>query len=361
VDISEFLLRIARDYNRLAGVSAEAQSLLKRANSELGQHVPGGIVIQGSGGRGIATFTPWVAFFDPDETGSAQRGVYVVYIFAEDLRSVTLTLNQGITDLTRQLGQKAAREKLAQDATMIRSALPSGLLSNLDEKMDLGAGGFRQLAYEAGNIAARRYDFTTLPSESELRNDLVRFIELYQFTVARKRLLLQAKPGVIASASAPPDALGADDPLWRFKPKNDNDYVAYLTGRTLVKGRRHEKLIAEYGKWAISNGFKASTAKHPVDLMLRRESTEWLVEGKVLVQGNATDAVRATIGQLFAYRHFLFRGENVPRLLALFSESIGPAYVEFLTVCGIASVWKQENGWIGSEKAFEQGLSSGTA
>jgi hypothetical protein len=59
------------------------------------QHVSGRIEVKGSGGQTSATFTPWVGFFDPDET-SSQFGVYVVYIFAEDLQSVALTLNQGI-------------------------------------------------------------------------------------------------------------------------------------------------------------------------------------------------------------------------------------------------------------------------
>lgn len=70
MDIASFLLEIATTYDRAAGMSTPAQRLLRRAGHELQPHVPGGIEIKGSGGSGGATFTPWVGFFDPDETTS---------------------------------------------------------------------------------------------------------------------------------------------------------------------------------------------------------------------------------------------------------------------------------------------------
>jgi hypothetical protein len=36
--------------------------------------------------------------------------------------------------------------------------------------------------------------------------------------------------------------------------------------------------------------------EHPKDPVLRRDGREWLVEAKVLYQGNATNAVRAALG-----------------------------------------------------------------
>jgi hypothetical protein len=79
------------------------------------------------------------------------------------------------------------------------------------------------------------------------------------------------------------------------------------------------------------------------------------VEAKVLYQGNATNAVRAAFGQLFAYRHFLYQ-KLQPQLVALFSEPIGDGYVAFLEACGIASVWKESRGWAGSATATSWGI-----
>jgi hypothetical protein len=73
----------------------------------------------------MATYTPWVGFFNPDETDSPQRGVYVVYLFTQDMERLALSLNQGMEYLRKDLGDKAARESLAADANITRDALDS--------------------------------------------------------------------------------------------------------------------------------------------------------------------------------------------------------------------------------------------
>jgi hypothetical protein len=35
----------------------------------------------------IIAVSPWIAVFNPDETTTAQRGMYLVYLFAEDMKS----------------------------------------------------------------------------------------------------------------------------------------------------------------------------------------------------------------------------------------------------------------------------------
>jgi hypothetical protein len=45
-------------------------------------------------------------------------------------------------------------------------------------------------------------------------------------------------------------------------------------------------------------------------------------------------------------------------MLALFSESVGTAFVDFLEEYKIASVWSSDGGWIGSPTAIAAGLTS---
>lgn len=176
--------------------------------------------------------------------------------------------------------------------------------------------------------------------------------------MATKRHLLQTSPGLVGSPSMSQRST-AEDPLLHFWPKDDADYLVHLVGRTLVKTRRHETLLRQFGELSQSVGFTASTSEPPKDLVLRKTPDEWLVEAKVVYRGNATNAVRAAIGQLICYRHFLYRGKPAPRLLALFSEPIGIAYVECLESLGIASVWKAPHGWWGSDSAISAGLVPG--
>lgn len=352
--LTEFLVTVSETYDRDAPMSSPAQTLLRRADTYLKDLVPGGIVIRGSGGKGRGTYTPWVGFFDPDETDTPEAGIYVVYLFSADLSFVTLSVMQGITHLSKQLGAAPARKRLQQDALAIQAAITP--INGWDTTMALASTGFRQLAYEAGNIAARRYAVDELPTEPSLRQDLSRSLELYQAAVLAKRRLLQAEPGKITSSSVIQEtsSIGAD-PLAGFKPKSADDYAAHMIGRTLIKSRRHEQLINSYGSWARDHGFKVST-EHPVDLVLRRDQHTWLVEGKVLYVGNATHAVRAAIGQLFTYRYFLYGPTKEARLLALFAEPVGDGFVTFLEECGIASVWKDINGWSGSMEARQSEL-----
>jgi hypothetical protein len=131
----------------------------------------------------------------------------------------------------------------------------------------------------------------------------------------------------------------------------------------MIKRRSHEALLAEFGTWCASLGFEADTTVHPRDLVLRRSGEEWLVEAKVLYMGNATGAVRAALAQILMYRFFLHRKRR-PRLLALFSEPIGDAYVAFLDSHDVASVWRADDGpWETSSTAvtFESVAAGGKA
>lgn len=156
-----------------------------------------------------------------------------------------------------------------------------------------------------------------------------------------------------------PHEQASTDPLKNFTPKDSSDYLAHLAGRVLVKSRAHEKLVKDYGEWAKSQGFKPFTL-HPRDLVLEHPQGECLVEAKMLYDGNATKAVRAAVGQLFAYRHFFYvvHGQPLPSLLALFSEPIGGAYVEFLESLSIASVWRSAASWAGSPSAVATDLAA---
>jgi hypothetical protein len=138
-----------------------------------------------------------------------------------------------------------------------------------------------------------------------------------------------------------------------FKPKDSSDYVAHIEGRQLVKRRAHEALIADFGAWCATLGCEIDTTVHPRDLVLRRSGEEWLVEAKIVYRGNATDAVRAALAQALMYRFFLC-GTTRPTLLALFSEAVGDAYVDFLEANSVASVWRTDSGdWCASPTASE--------
>lgn len=128
-----------------------------------------------------------------------------------------------------------------------------------------------------------------------------------------------------------------------------------MEGRLLVKGRAHEALVADFGLQAAARGFTTATTVHPRDLVLRRGEDEWLVEAKLLYNGNSTQAVREAVGQLLEYSYFLYAADKLA-LVALFSEEVGDAHVEYLESLRIQSVSRVSSGWCGSASAVASGL-----
>lgn len=82
-----------------------------------------GLKVKGSCGAGTWTRYPWIAIYNEKITTTIQRGVYIVYLFSEDMSRVYLTLNQGCTNLKKDLGTKGAREAMITTREMIRNAL----------------------------------------------------------------------------------------------------------------------------------------------------------------------------------------------------------------------------------------------
>jgi|GEM_PF-1868187 len=178
--LREYLYSIATTYDRYAGLSTPAQLMLRNAESHLRGHIASAFMIKGSGGQGVPTFTPWIAFLLPSETKTVQDGLYVVYLFSRELDKVTLSLNQGVTLISNRLGSKTALIHLRTFADDIRNGLPNAAMTGLNTAMQLGSGGWRQRAYVAGTIVAKDYDIASLPPEQDLIQDLNTFLNLYQ-------------------------------------------------------------------------------------------------------------------------------------------------------------------------------------
>lgn len=215
--------------------------------------------------------------------------------------------------------------------------------------------------------AEDRESVRTRPFEESWRNRA----SFERANMVRDRLLVNRADGVweldrlgrdhLAKLSGVPTPAGPPtDPLRHFAPKNASDYIAHIAGRVQVKSRAHEDLVKDYGLWAHGQGFTPLTL-HPRDLVLEYPGGEWLIEAKMVYDGNATEAVRAAVGQLFDYRHFFYVVPKLPppSLLGLFSEPVGFAYVEFMESLSIASVWRSGGSWAGSPRAIAASLAAG--
>ncbi|MGV9569272.1 MrcB family domain-containing protein [Streptomyces nigra] len=317
--------------------------------------MPAGYLVEGSPGRGNAAVCPWVSFFDPDETTTATRGMYLVYLLAEDRKTFALSLNQGVTEITKALGAREARQKLAVQAEAIREALPAEVRAGLDATIDLGGQSGLPRSYEAGNLLAITYEIAALPDEQTLRSDLSRMIALYQDALAVREEVRQTTRDTIVTVVVRPPTQSREL-LLHFAPKSDEEYVQAVAARRLRKSRSHETLVQQYGTFLRERGVEVGTNVHPRDLVIIRDGTHWLAEAKFIRRGNATGAVREALGQLATYAFCLYPEDAQPHKMALFSEPVGDVYTRLLEHHGIAAVWRTGDGWAGSPSAVAAGL-----
>ena len=352
VEFRDLVERVAASYDRNLGQHGAAQELLRRAPAVLSGLLPAGLMPAASGGKGNAAVVPWIAVFHPDETTTAQRGMYLVYLFSADMTTVSLSLNQGVTELVQRFGTTEGRKRLAGQAAAIRARLQADQVVGLKEVIDLRSRQSLPRNYEAGNIVAKVYQSNSLPEADVMIADLQRFVRLYELALDIRDALRISTPDAIVTTK---DVEFPDGDV-EFKPKNDADYIQYFKGRTLRKRRDHERVVKQYGLFLMGRGFTPNTKVHPRDLTAARDGEHWLIEVKVVHRGNGVLATRDALSQLLMYKEYLYSSSDHVRMLAVFSEDIGARNVEFLECYGIASVWKQDGMWLGSPSANAAGL-----
>jgi 5-methylcytosine-specific restriction enzyme B len=138
---------------------------------------------QGSIGVGEWAKVPWVAIMDRKITTSVSKGVYVVYLFAEDGSGVYLTLNQGTGGINKaevKSPHEENRTLFLEKAVNVNHVFQDGPLPLGSLK---GGKNKRLNAYEEACILWKHYDLNylknTIKDPEELISDLIEVINLY--------------------------------------------------------------------------------------------------------------------------------------------------------------------------------------
>lgn len=124
---------------------------------------------------------PWVGIYNPVVTTSAQHGYYTCYLFREDMQGVYLSLNQAMTE-AKENYKSDAKTALQARAGNFRAMLGSQLnrFPLLDIDLAPDSPHNDTAFYQAGNICAKYYPVTKLPSEEQFVTDLRDMLKLYE-------------------------------------------------------------------------------------------------------------------------------------------------------------------------------------
>ncbi|MED7817030.1 DUF3578 domain-containing protein [Vibrio cholerae] len=135
--------------------------------------------IKASVGAGNWANVPWLSILNPKITTTTQDGIYPVYLFNADGSGFYLSLNQGTTIPTKNLGKKRA-EKRAEDIKRVLLSQFPRLKTWGVQEIDLKAETSLGKSYERPNISAKFYSSARLPESDELITDLQELLEIYK-------------------------------------------------------------------------------------------------------------------------------------------------------------------------------------
>lgn len=135
--------------------------------------------VKASVGSGGWANVPWISILDPIITTTTQNGVYPVYLFNADGSGFYLSLNQGTTIPSQELGKKVAEERADILKVWLLDQIPE--LSEWGEKsIDLKAETILGKSYGKANIVAKYYDSSAIPTSKVLIEDLQFLLDIYK-------------------------------------------------------------------------------------------------------------------------------------------------------------------------------------
>jgi hypothetical protein len=143
------------------------------------------LLVNISVGQGNWATVPWIALLNTKITKSTQEGIYVVFLIATELDRIFLTLNQGTTNLVRDLGQREAQKQMLDVASKTRTLVPDLAAAGfiLDNDIKLGGGGWLAKNYEIGTIAHIEFGLNDIPSDERMNELLEAVLSAYDRAV----------------------------------------------------------------------------------------------------------------------------------------------------------------------------------
>lgn len=136
-------------------------------------------IVSGSAGAGNWANVPWLSILNPEITKSTQDGIYPVYLFRADGTGVYLSINQGTTAPQKLHGKPKADLQANSLVLRVRTEVPE-LAKWGVQQIELSASTPLGRSYENPNMAARFYPKDSLPTEEELKADLLSALKFYE-------------------------------------------------------------------------------------------------------------------------------------------------------------------------------------
>ncbi|UQD70486.1 DUF3578 domain-containing protein [Bradyrhizobium japonicum] len=213
------------------------------------------ITTQWSLGKGVWASVPWIALLNREVTTSTQSGIYVAFLFSEDLSSVYATLIQGMTHLANELGRSAAVRTLGERSESYQGQI--GWVTErgikLGSEIDLKTDKWRVRQYKAGTIAYELFDLRDLPSDDHFEEVLEVLLKAYDQIVG-----VRPEPAVQDLTSPPdPAPLPVEEETYSLQDAMSGVFMSQEEVERIIAVWRSKKNIILQGAPGVGKSFIA--------------------------------------------------------------------------------------------------------
>lgn len=134
-------------------------------------------IADGRMGTGTKSKVPYVSIFNSDITGSSKQGLYIVYLFKSDLSGFYISLNQGTTSFINKYGNSKGKKNVEKTADVLKELIE-------DDEFDKKIIDCGNESYDKANALSKFYKTGSF-EENELKDDLLKFINIYEKLVKK--------------------------------------------------------------------------------------------------------------------------------------------------------------------------------
>lgn len=286
--------------------------------------------IKASGGEGNWRKVPWITILhhevslsydtnNPEANPpSAKWGYYPVYLFKGDMSRILLQLGQAETNVRKQY-PKDVDTILKSRAAILRDKVPE-YKDYFDDKIsiDLHDESFNSnqvreaKRWVTSTSFGKTYKSSNLPSEEELRDDLINMFELFCKSIARGGVLERSSIVTIANAQRLSE-------LVDLKGDGVDSTKGIRTASEYEIEHKEKKLVNRYKQYLEKHNLgtlKKSKIFIPAS-NVNLETDGWVVETRTLLEAKAhsdREYIRMAIGQLLDYKR---HHDPIPSKLAI--------------------------------------------
>lgn len=131
--------------------------------------------IKGSCGASYKADVPWIGIFNKEITETAQRGIYIVYLFKSDMSGFYLCLGQGVTNFEKYGKNKT--NYMIKVADYFKKMTDTELFSK--KGIDLNSRTSIGKDYGKVNVLSKYYDKNKI-KKYDFKQDLIELIKIYE-------------------------------------------------------------------------------------------------------------------------------------------------------------------------------------